>query len=522
VLFRVLGPPYAHSISLLFVCVTASASVQAQTITSPPGAHFVAEVSPRDKVTMRSGDHLTGEIVSLDCHGLKFRYYGNTLQVPLDKLAAASSTADIPVFGGIGNDRLTGRIRLSGATVYVSTRDLGEVALPVAAVQCKGSPDGEAVDIGKHNRPEIGPKRGSSSPIPAGEKLLSAAAIALVSGAGSGRADNGPGDQAPRLLNGSMAPQNSSAVALSSPTTETGPVAQNVSPGDSHPASNPSPITKEEEEETERNVLEFLRAEAVVVQPGKVEGDFSLSYLHTNQLLGNERVAGFSSTARYGIMRDLEGFLAVPLVWGQRQTTELTSVVSNELKGLGDLRFGLKYRTVKEATGIPDVVIGVSASAPTGRPPYLAPTPGAAVAGDTRDPLNIQVGTGHWMLIGSATAFKSYDPLVLYTTLNYTHFIPATYYGVHIAPGDIWELNTGFGFSVNDTNTLSAQLFIDYEEKWRFNGVPVFQTGITPIALKLSYIHVLSPNDLIQPSVFFGLTRDATDAVVQLDYIHRF
>jgi hypothetical protein len=258
------------------------------------------------------------------------------------------------------------------------------------------------------------------------------------------------------------------------------------------------------------------------VQPGKVEGDFSLFYLHTNQLLGNEKVVGFSSTARVGITRDLEGFIALPLVWGQRQTTVLTSVISNELEGVGDLRFGLKYRTIKEGPGIPDVVIGASALAPTGRPPYLAPTPGAIARGDTRDPLNIQIGTGHWVLIGSATAFKSNDPLVLYTTLNYTHFIPTTYFGVHVAPGDIWEINSGFGFSVNDTNTLSAQLFIDYEEKWQFNRVPVSQTGITPITLKLSYIHVLSPNDLIQPSVLFGLTRDATDAVVQLDYVHRF
>jgi hypothetical protein len=43
-----------------------------------------------------------------------------------------------------------------------------------------------------------------------------------------------------------------------------------------------------------------------------------------------------------------------------------------------------------------------------------------------------------------------------------------------------------------------------------------------PINLKLSYTHILSPFDLIQPSITFGVTRDATDAVVSLDYIHRF
>ena len=48
------------------------------------------------------------------------------------------------------------------------------------------------------------------------------------------------------------------------------------------------------------------------------------------------------------------------------------------------------------------------------------------------------------------------------------------------------------------------------------------QTGTTPVNLKLSYTHILSSADIIQPSIIFGVTRDATDAVVSLDYIHRF
>jgi hypothetical protein len=515
---------------LVFTCVGAGVFAQPQALASPsaPVADLQGSTPSSGEVTTRSGNHLTGQILRVDCHGLSLQYFGNTLVVPLDKIATASSAAEVSLFPGTGNDRLSGRLQVKGATLYISTHDLGKVALPIAAIQCQSSQGGKAVDIGKHsrthadNRPEVAPKRVSSSPNPTRDREVSAAAMALLSGAGSEPASQDRGGQGTRLLNGSATAQNSSAVAQSNATPETGPATQNASGGSPQPAAKPSAITKEEEEETERNVLEFLRAEAVVVQPGKVEGDFSLFYLHTNQLLGNEKVVGFNSTARVGITRDLEGFIALPLVWGQRQTTELTSVISNELKGVGDLRFGLKYRTVNEGLGIPDVVMGVSALAPTGRPPYLAPTPGARVAGDTRDPLNIQIGTGHWALTGSATAFKSYDPLVLYTTLNYIHFIPATYYSVHIAPGDIWELNSGFGFSVNDSNTLSAQLFIDYAEKWQFNSVPVSQTGITPITLKLSYIHVLSPNNLIQPSVLFGLTRDATDAVVQLDYIHRF
>jgi hypothetical protein len=193
------------------------------------------------------------------------------------------------------------------------------------------------------------------------------------------------------------------------------------------------------------------------------------------------------------------------------------------MAGIGDLRFGVKYNLIQESQGIPVVVVGASSAAPTGHHPYAPPSSvSALVQSDIRDPIDIQIGTGHWQLIGSMTALKSNDPLVLYATINYTHFIPASYYGVEIVPGDIWELNSGFGFAVNDTATISAQVFIDYVEKWTFNNRSAPQTGITPINLKLSYTHILSPFDLIQPSITFGVTRDATDAVVSLDYIHRF
>jgi hypothetical protein len=122
----------------------------------------------------------------------------------------------------------------------------------------------------------------------------------------------------------------------------------------------------------------------------------------------------------------------------------------------------------------------------------------------------------------SLTALKSYDPLILFGSINYSKWLPQKFFGTLVDPGDVWEVNSGIGFSVNDTDTLSGQLFIDYADRWKFSGNPITQTGITPINLKIGYTHILSPSDLINPSVIFGLTRDANDAVVMLDWIHRF
>jgi hypothetical protein len=263
----------------------------------------------------------------------------------------------------------------------------------------------------------------------------------------------------------------------------------------------------------------------VLTKPNKIETDFGIGYLRTNQLLGGQKLLTGIGAVRYGITEGLEGFIAVPTLFAQRQTFGGVAS-SNEIAGIGDVKFGLKYNLINENVGIPAVVVAAAGTAPTGRNPYLShgqaqSAVAQAQGGDTRDPLNPQGGTGHWQINGSTTALKSFDPLVLFATINYTHFIPATYSGTHIVPGDIFELNTGFGFSVNDRGTFSSQLFIDYVKPWSFNGVSVYQTGKTPMSLRFAYTHVVGPDDLIEPSIIFGLTRDATDAAVALDWIHR-
>jgi hypothetical protein len=246
--------------------------------------------------------------------------------------------------------------------------------------------------------------------------------------------------------------------------------------------------------------------------------------VHTNGLIGNQKVMTVTALGRYGIAEGLEGFLAVPGLYGQRQTFIGGQAISNEVVGIGDVKFGLKYNIVNESVDTPAIVVGVTGAAPTGRYPYLRPqgSTTTVAGGDTRDPLNPLVGTGHWQTIGSVTALKSFDPIVLFTTLNYTHFIPASYYSVHVRPGDILELNAGFGFAVNDRGTFSSQLFIDFNRKWSFNGVRTLQTDTTPMSLRFAYTHVVTTDDLIEPSIIFGITRDATDAIAQLDWIHRF
>jgi hypothetical protein len=509
------------------------------------------------ELTTRAGDHLTGRVLRLDCHGLRFQYLGNLLRVPLEQIAEVTSGVDVPVLPGSGKDQIIGNLVVKAATVSVTSRELGKVVLPIAAFRCN---DNAPVDAAA-GRKDV---RQASTPAHAGgDNQLSAAIasprhlaglepstreLASVSGNGAESAGQNQVDQSSGATSSSATPQtNAPANSEGAPAAQNNagtPPNGNTTQGNDNTAPSAAtaspPTPKEQQEESERNTLEFLRNEVVLVQPQKIETDFSVAYLHTSETIGNERMVVGAAQGRYGFFPGFEGFLAIPYIWGQRQTIGPTTYIGTEEAGIGDITFGLKDNILQEKQYIPVVVVGASAVAPTGHNPYLPPLTNASTltntstgtitstsatsvqGGDARNPLNIQIGTGHWQLNGSLTALKSNDPLVVYATVNYRHFIPATYYGVHIVPGDIWELNSGFGFAVNDTSTIGAQVFIDYEKKWIFNNVAVPQTGITPISLKLSYTYILSPVDLIQPSLTFGVTRDATDAVVALDYIHRF
>ena len=332
----------------------------------------------------------------------------------------------------------------------------------------------------------------------------------------------GTGPTSSQLAQTSATPDSSTTTPTTTPAAAQ---KEKPPPGTPKDQSSPLPATpKEQQEETERNSLEFLRNEAVLVQPQKVEGDFGLAYVHSSQQLGNVRVLSQISTVRFGIIEGLEGFVGLPLTWGQRQLNNIATVTTTELNGIGDIKFGLKYNTINEGPDRPAVVTGITVSAPTGKAPYFDPTKGAGTAqtSDIRDPTVPQIGTGHWIVTGSVTALKSYDPLILFGSIVYSHWLPRKFFGTLVEPGGVWEVNSGIGFSVNDTDTLAGQLFVDYANRWKFTGNPITQTGITPINLKLGYTHILSPSDLINPSVIFGLTRDANDAVVMLDWIHRF
>ena len=131
-------------------------------------------------------------------------------------------------------------------------------------------------------------------------------------------------------------------------------------------------------------------------------------------------------TFRLGVTNRLEVNARVPLVY--RSDRSVFAPVANnngvvgdlgarsiDRRGLGDVEFGARYQLTDGGAGLPYVIVGVQAVAPTGSNPFDVPRDmlGTALRGST--------GAGFWGVTPTITAILPSDPAVLFGTFGYTY-----------------------------------------------------------------------------------------------------
>jgi hypothetical protein len=439
-----------------------------------------------DELVSSDGDRLSGRIVSLDGRAVVFRHAsGSEVSVPLDRLRSLVSRDALAVSLRNG-DRVVGSLALGAdRTLRVRSSLVGEVALPLDTVAA------------------VGPLA-SPSPKVTAARALTATEAAAVAGSGGGPGRAMVLAQAPAGAPGDTAPGNA------------GP-GDTTAPGN---ATSPRDATQEADLRTQ---LRFLRGETVLLERRDVETDVVASYLRNDNSSASDRVFSLTPTLRVGLLSGLEAFVSVPFIMGERDV-QLLDTISTPRRGVGDTRFGLKYRLVKEDASWPGIFVGVSASAPTGDAPYLdvpdlGDTPPPV---DIRDPFAPSLGGGHWIVTGSLAFLRTYDPVVLFAGFDYSRTLPETYFGRSIQPGDRYGINLGLGFTISEFSTLGIQMLGGWERPWSFNGTDASHSSAWPLSTRISYTHRMSPRDFLEPSIVFGLTDDSTDAVFSLAYTHRF
>jgi hypothetical protein len=170
---------------------------------------------------------------------------------------------------------------------------------------------------------------------------------------------------------------------------------------------------------------------------------------------------------------------------------------------LGDITSYLYYHLLREGQWrpwVPDTIVRVGFSAPTGQAPYdvkrrLIKELGAII------PVEFPTGTGHWGLAVGSTFVRSADPAVIFA--NVAYFInfgrdvgwagsPSQYYG-YIKLGNTFEYSVGLILALQERLSMNFSLNQRITGKTTQDGTPLTDTAINAISFNIGATYVIPP-----------------------------
>lgn len=202
-------------------------------------------------------------------------------------------------------------------------------------------------------------------------------------------------------------------------------------------------------------------------------------------------------------------------------TTQIEDASFND-QGLGDITSYLYYHLIREGQWkpwVPDTVVRIGVSFPTGKDPYdiereFVQDLGAVV------PVEFPTGTGHWGLALGSTFVRSADPAVLFLNVAY-FFNFARQVGV-VNDTDFGNINLGntFEYSIGLILSLQERLSMNFALNQRITG-KTFQDGeslpdsnLNAISFNIGATYVIPPRMAVDFVVGIGLSEDAPDVTV--------
>jgi hypothetical protein len=203
-------------------------------------------------------------------------------------------------------------------------------------------------------------------------------------------------------------------------------------------------------------------------------------------------------TARIGLPWRTQFQVTAPLEY-RAQNTGLGdgSGTSSSDFDVGDLQIEFAHQFLVENGWLPDIVAGVDWLFPTGSDPDKLP--------------NANVATGSGANQGSVrlTALKSFDPLVFFSTVTYTHSLPykESFGTAHL--GDDFNWQVGGLLAVTPDTSLSFSFSQLFKERTAVNGQPIPGSDGVAGQMIFGVDQVITPKMLLDVSLGVGVTNDA-------------
>lgn len=286
------------------------------------------------------------------------------------------------------------------------------------------------------------------------------------------------------------------------------------------------------------NSLDFLRAETVLLKPGKYQFDIGIQYQiqerdfpilfiardaapvvsgthfaatdgSTNQFLVDQahfkqRELTVPMQLRYGLFDKVQVFLGAPVGWANTEADLTNRDEFQNDGGLGDIYWGATIQFAAAEADCPYVIGTFVATAPSGGDPF---TTAAAFS-----PNGPSLGNGFWRLAGNLLFIQPLDPVTFFYGAGIRGSFEHEYLGVDFEPGLEYNYTFGLGFAINEKVTLSTQLFGEYQSRLQANGQGLEGSTQEPISLQFAATIARPCERYVEPFIGFGLTEDAVAA----------
>ena len=252
----------------------------------------------------------------------------------------------------------------------------------------------------------------------------------------------------------------------------------------------------------------FLRDQRILLAPNELTVDFGLFYARNDDLIlgvtGSDPTLGLVESdtvggmlvGRYSVARDTELFASA---FYQKQRSKIIAngqqVSRDSRDDVGDIGLGVRHTVVHEGPGRPDVIVTFEGSIPTGESSYS--------------------------LGGGVTLVKSFDPSVLFGSLDYRHTFSRDFSDItRLQPRDRIEAQVGYAFALNDTVILNTALSGVFNRKTVFANALFRQSEI--FNLRMGLTARMSRRLFVQPSVSYRLNGTGNGVVFGLNFPYTF
>lgn len=291
-----------------------------------------------------------------------------------------------------------------------------------------------------------------------------------------------------------------------SPSEMAGVAGRGVAPAAGVQDRPPGPIG---EAPTEKSASEvFLRDQLILLAPREFTLDIGAFYARNDDLVlaGSGPTAGLATVesdafgslavARYSLDRDLELFATASYRDQEVSIYQAGRRISRASRSdFGDIGLGLRRTLQHEGPGRPDLILTLEGAIPTGSSSYA--------------------------LGGGLTFVKSFDPAVLYGSVDYRHafsrdFADAT----RLQPKNRFDATIGYALALNDTLTLNTSLSGTFTDRSTFDAAVLRQTETFNLLFGLTTR--VSRSLYLQPSVSFRLNGPGNGVVFGLNIPYAF